>query len=898
MKIFGSWKELVKLVFRTDTQEVELQPDSATTYTATRTISLPPGDSNQSLVGTAGSQTLTNKTIVVANNTITTAASGNLTSTELNAALDELQDSIDVSDGNLTTHISDTSTHGTTGDIVGTTDTQALTNKTINADLNTISNIENADIKSGAAIDAAKLADGSVDNTEFQRLGTAGTAGAGNLVTTDGTQTLSGKKLADTTTIVDTTDPTVEVQIASNGTASTKTTIVAVQSANRTITLPDATTTLVGTDASQTLSAKTFSDRPVMDAGVTLSHITTPGATPVDEVFIYSKADNKVYKKGADGLESEIGSGGGSGELNLIDSPDTATNWAVTGTVTVATTTTGGEIPLSPYSDSAIKIDAGSATNYAYYRFTLPDALKNTKLKIEFYQEPEGGYASGDFKVDMYENTLVGYNGTSTRLALSTDSSAVSSIPNQTGKFTCSFDTTSNPYMELRIVRVAGSSHLVIQNVVVGPGSSVQGAIITPWQSYTPTTQGFGTIASVDVRYRRVGSSIEVQGQFTNGTVTASEAQIGLPTGLTLTGPSGAVVVGKFDTDGVQSDNNHNVLSTSGDTFVNISRHNMQATATNMLLPAAGNTFATSSTRVAFFFSAPVAEWAGSGVVNLGQNDVEYASTSGTWDAASSTTVFGPRGTQMGGALTASRIKTITWQSPAQADDVQELELSFDGTAWFPAATSAPYALSSAGTADTSAGVIIFSTTATTTLVQFQRYRLIANDDAPTLDWSTGFYWRVKKTKAGAAVGFGLATSTAAGLIKTPGVAVLTLADGSNPGTSSTGALADIAGVTVNITTTRTSRIAFALATSARNNTAAAVTYYNILVNGVTQFGARGIYNNQDTAGYFYPISLSGISAELGPGTYTVKLQARVSAGTLTLLADSDSATKLSVWEV
>lgn len=45
---------------------------------------------------------------------------------------------------------------------------QTLTNKTIDADLNTLSNIENADIKTGAAIDAAKLADGSVSNTEFQ----------------------------------------------------------------------------------------------------------------------------------------------------------------------------------------------------------------------------------------------------------------------------------------------------------------------------------------------------------------------------------------------------------------------------------------------------------------------------------------------------------------------------------------------------------------------------------------------------------------------------------------------------------------------------------------------------------------------------------------------------------
>jgi len=54
-----------------------------------------------------------------------------------------------------------------TGAVVGTSDSQTLTNKTIDADSNTISNIENADIKSGAAIDAAKIHDGSVSNTEF-----------------------------------------------------------------------------------------------------------------------------------------------------------------------------------------------------------------------------------------------------------------------------------------------------------------------------------------------------------------------------------------------------------------------------------------------------------------------------------------------------------------------------------------------------------------------------------------------------------------------------------------------------------------------------------------------------------------------------------------------------------
>lgn len=45
-----------------------------------------------------------------------------------------------------------------------------FTNKSIDADNNTITNIDNDEIKAGAGIDASKIADGSVSNTEYQYL--------------------------------------------------------------------------------------------------------------------------------------------------------------------------------------------------------------------------------------------------------------------------------------------------------------------------------------------------------------------------------------------------------------------------------------------------------------------------------------------------------------------------------------------------------------------------------------------------------------------------------------------------------------------------------------------------------------------------------------------------------
>lgn len=57
---------------------------------------------------------------------------------------------------------------GVTSSLCGINQSCVLTNKSLDADTNTISNIDNDDIKAAAAIDAAKLADGSVSSAEFQ----------------------------------------------------------------------------------------------------------------------------------------------------------------------------------------------------------------------------------------------------------------------------------------------------------------------------------------------------------------------------------------------------------------------------------------------------------------------------------------------------------------------------------------------------------------------------------------------------------------------------------------------------------------------------------------------------------------------------------------------------------
>lgn len=133
------------------------------------------GGVNDTIIFANISQTLTNKQLTSPG--INEATALTATSTELNQL-----DGVTVGGNTL-------------GDIVTIDGTQTLTNKTIDADLSTITNVGDEELKAG--INANKIADGSVDNTEFQKLNTVGTNAAGEIVSTDGTQTLSGKTISD-----------------------------------------------------------------------------------------------------------------------------------------------------------------------------------------------------------------------------------------------------------------------------------------------------------------------------------------------------------------------------------------------------------------------------------------------------------------------------------------------------------------------------------------------------------------------------------------------------------------------------------------------------------------------------------------------------------------------------
>jgi hypothetical protein len=125
------------------------------------------------------------------------------------------------------THIEATTGHGATGAVVGTTNTQTLTNKTISAADNTLTGV----------------------------------------ATLTGTQTLTNKTLTSPVISSLTLGDGNIVFEGSTADAFETTLTVADPTADRTVTIPDATTTLVGTDTTQTLTNKTLTSPTITGTG-------------------------------------------------------------------------------------------------------------------------------------------------------------------------------------------------------------------------------------------------------------------------------------------------------------------------------------------------------------------------------------------------------------------------------------------------------------------------------------------------------------------------------------------------------------------------------------------------------------------------------------------------------
>ena len=497
-------------------------------------------------------------------------------------------------------------------------------------------------------------------------------------------------------------------------------------------------------------------------------------------------------------------SGSGSGEINSVLNPSAAAD--TTGWTNAARVTSGS--PLDPIVTTAFSISnaaaAESSTSGGYYSITtLADGLKNKKLKVEFYFKTP---ASDTYKVSVYK--------AGTRVPLSTDSSGSTSLPqNTTGKFVAYFDTDSTSAYSVNVTRTSGTTGpCLITQVVVGPGIQPQGAVVGPEIAYSLTVGGSASAPTLGTNsaqavYERIGDVMHIRyslKQTSAGTAGSGTYLFPLPSGFTVDssrlssayqGSTGLGSVGAASLyDGTKQYTGYVAAYNSTNLFLVLGNEITTPSAMG------STTYSLAGANIWLSFDAriPIAEWAGSGTVQLAQNDVEYAYNTGSWDATDSTSFGqGPSGQLITAStdLTDLRKKRVRFQSPIQSGDSIVVEFQVNGT-WVPALGAAgsgdwnidtfSYATTSASTSSRGIGWKPVSGSTTDIDVYFGRYAAFYNN-ATAIGWSTYISstvvrWRVRKSSAGAAVGFGIVQpGVSSGLVsslglpgKTDGLAVTT----------------------------------------------------------------------------------------------------------------------------
>lgn len=468
-------------------------------------------------------------------------------------AIEKLDAQAFTDEGNLNTHIAATEAHGATGAVVGTTNSQVLSNKSFSTPTAFTDTTSSTDKDTGAIV-----VEGGVGIEENLNVG-GNTRITGDL-TVDGT----------TTTVNSTTLDVTDANITVNNNGDDVTAEGAGLTVERTgvdgsIAYEDALTSkfkigalgseveVADVSSAQAFTNKDFSDPSNTFPGTTLAGDVTGSAasntvtairnTSVPAPTALNDGQAIVYDDGTSSfIYGDAGGGSGVGGINYNPNPDAekdATGYSLyADAADVRPVDMDGGSPVSTFvrattpseilrGDGTFKFSKDAANRqgegFTIDAMTFDEADTTSVIKITFDYSTTAGYADGDARVYIYDVT-----GTQIIEPVPTELLAGG---NQ--KFVSYFQTSTNTSYRVGVHVSSTSTNaydILIDNFIVGPATRSFGPVMTDWVPFTPSFNNLTTSFS-EAYYRRSGDSLEVSfyGAVTGAVSTIS---LNLPFGL------------------------------------------------------------------------------------------------------------------------------------------------------------------------------------------------------------------------------------------------------------------------------------------------------------------------------------------------------------------------------
>jgi len=244
---------------------------------------------------------------------------------------------------------------------------------------------------------------------------------------------------------------------------------------------------------------------------------------------------------------------------------------------------------------------------------------------------------AGDYKVTfvtaqamsaLAASALTITDGTTTCQPIKSNESSVA-YWNQTVSCLFSYSSTQSS-VSFELQAASASSTVFIQNTMASAPAATglrlqieyyppASSIVTTnnqdydWTAYTPTFTGFGTATNVAFYHKRQGSDLLIRGRFTEGTTTATEARVSLPTGLTS---SSAITTLEIVGDAVVSTADtpsYHILIEPSVTYTTFGR---QVTSTYAgLSKRSGNQMTSGGATYSYFARVPIQGWNNNNVI-------------------------------------------------------------------------------------------------------------------------------------------------------------------------------------------------------------------------------------------------------------------------------------------